>query len=125
MEDVEVVERRLLDVVQGVHLGQHGGQYAELVAERQRVDRIADAEDALQLGQLALAGTRDDQVGVAARDVCGRRLHRELQLGREPRQPQQAQRVVAEHVVADHPQPARVDVAEPAVRIGDGAHRPG
>ena len=44
VEDVEVVERRLLDVVQGVDLGQHGGQHAELVAERQRVDRVARQE---------------------------------------------------------------------------------
>ncbi len=120
VEDVEVVERRLLDVVQRVHLGQHGPQHAQLVAQRQGVDRIADAEDPLQLGQLALAGARDDQVGVAPGDLGRRLLHRELQLGGQSRQPQQAQRVVAEDVVADHPQHPRADVVEPAVRVGDG-----
>ena len=129
VEDVEVVERRLLDVVQGIDLGQHGGQDAELVAERQRVDRVADAEDALQLRQLPLAGRRGRELRVAPGDGGRVGGDGELQLGGQPRQAQQTQRIVAEHAVADHAEHPLGDRVDAAVRVRHGAvgqrHRDG
>ena len=83
----------------------------------QRRDDAVAGEDPLELGEDALLRDRGDARRLLAGELA-RRVHRlEAELGREPHEPQRAQRVVGERARPDGAQAARGEVGLAAVRV--------
>ena len=110
--DVEVVEVALLDAAQA--------RRARAARPPSRPRRSASARPSStrsaitsrrSSAQIALGRGLGDAARVLARQPLGLRVGRERELGREPHEPQRAQRVVAVGLLAEHAQDARLEVA--------------
>ena len=84
---------------------------------------VVGLEQPPDLGEDALAARPVGQVRVAAGEPLGLGVDGEPELVREPHQAQQPQRIVAEHLLGDRPQPPRLEVGAAAVRVEQVAAR--
>ena len=115
--DVAVVEDVLLDAAQRGELRQHDGGDAEVLGEDQAVGGALGAHDPLELGEHALGRHRGEPGRAAAHRLARLRLELEVELDREARRAQGAQRVVGERRRRDHAQPPRLQIGPPAVGV--------
>ena len=112
----------LLDAVQGGQLGQHGGDQPEPVGQREPLEHAVGDHEPAQLGEDPLRGGVRHGVRCLEREPLGAGVGREAELGGEPREPQRAERVAGvggglDGVAAEHAQPPRLDVGDPALRV--------
>ncbi len=113
-EDVLVVRGRLRHSVQGGKLGENHGQSPGLVQQKQVLRTCGVDDDAMQLVADPLRGHPRQPGCVAAHQLEGAGLDREIQLGCQPRRTQDAQGVIDERGVADGAQPALPHACGPA-----------
>ncbi len=116
---VAVVVRVLAHAAQRVELREHDRREAELVHPREAVERRVGDDDPLELREDPLGRDASEARRVGPRRRRGRRVDREAELAREPRDPQGAQRVGGERLGRHHAQPPRGEVLAPAVRVHD------
>ena len=84
-----------LDPLEGIELGQHGGQQAAFVHQQPTHRRAGGFHDFVQFVGNPFAGENREPAGVAANGVFGFRDDLEPQLGSEPDGAQHAQGIVA------------------------------
>ena len=113
---VEVVELALLHTVQRGELGEHGGDQAEPIGERQPLENAVGDHEPAELGEYALRGRLGDRVRRLEREPLGVGVRGEAELGGEAREPQRAKRVGLVRA-GENAQDLRVDVLDPAVRV--------
>ena len=115
--DVEVVVGSLPDPAQRLQLGQDDRGEAELVEQGEAAQRVGPADQLAQLGQLALPGGLGGAGGVGPGQGDGPGVDRQLELGRQARGAEQAQRVLVEAALADRAQEPSLEVGEAPVGV--------
>ena len=117
---VEVMVGALSHATKSIELGQHGGSSSELVEQLDRADRLRTGDDRGQLGELSLSRRLTGPARLAPRQLDGPGIGVEAEPRREPRGPQDPQRIVRERTLRGDAQPPRGDIGETTGRVDHG-----
>ena len=107
----------LPDPAQGLQLGQDDRGEAQLVKQGEAAQRVGPADQLAQLGKLALSGGLSGAGGLGPGQGDGPGVDRQLELGRQARGAEQAQRVLVETALAEYPQEPSLEVGEAPVGV--------
>ena len=118
--DVEVVVRVLLDAAKRLELRQQDRGRPKLVQELQRPHRVVAREHQAQLREPALPSRLRRSLGLPPGKLHGVVVDFQPEAGGDPGPAHDPERVVHEAARGDGPQPAPLQVGEPAIRVKGG-----